>query len=294
VKVFISWSGDYSHRLAEFLREWLPDVIQDLEPWVSSEDIAKGKRWNEELARSLDEVHQGIICVTPDNMHSPWLNFEAGALAKRLEGSTGGQVRPILLGVRPADVTGPLASFQATEATKSDDILKLLQSLDQTGIDGRSKLGEQRLNRYFGMNWPVLRDRVDELLRMMTEQEDKPIDPPEKTARDQDDMLAELLEAVRRLERRADQSPPAHSVTTLTSGTLARSTQPFSVDVSSIDPSLISGRYRLGESIFQPRLTPDLKIEGGNLLVGTDATGKLVLRAADESRETEETDNEEK
>lgn len=41
MKVFISWSGNKSHKVAMIFREWLPSVIQSLEPYVSSEDIDK-------------------------------------------------------------------------------------------------------------------------------------------------------------------------------------------------------------------------------------------------------------
>ncbi len=42
MKVFISWSGELSHKVARIFRDWLPNVVQILEPYVSSEDIDKG------------------------------------------------------------------------------------------------------------------------------------------------------------------------------------------------------------------------------------------------------------
>jgi hypothetical protein len=127
VDVFISWSGPTSRRIAEILHDWLPDTIQALRPWISTDDIDKGTRWSAEVATKLQSVSAGIICLTPDNVHAQWLHFEAGALAKTLERT---HVCPYLFQLRPSDVSGPLAQFQLTTATK-DDTLKLVKTLNK-------------------------------------------------------------------------------------------------------------------------------------------------------------------
>jgi hypothetical protein len=81
MKVFISWSGQKSRDVASALRDWLPLVINSVEPFMSSRDISAGARWQVEIARQLDTTDFGIVCVTRENQASKWLNFEAGALA---------------------------------------------------------------------------------------------------------------------------------------------------------------------------------------------------------------------
>ena len=54
VKVFISWSGAASRQIAKLLGNYLPDVLQSVEPWMSEQDILAGERWGKELDKELD------------------------------------------------------------------------------------------------------------------------------------------------------------------------------------------------------------------------------------------------
>jgi len=117
MKVFISWSGANSKKLAEVLRNWLPAVLQLVKPYFTPSDIEKGTRWNSEITKELESSEVGILCVTRDNLHSDWVMFEAGALSKSLDKA---HVCPVLFGIHNTDLAGPLKQFQTTEFQKED------------------------------------------------------------------------------------------------------------------------------------------------------------------------------
>ena len=72
MKVFISWSGERSHSLGDALHDWIPLVLHYAEPWLSEADIEAGQRWAEQVAKELEASQLGIICVTRENVSSPW------------------------------------------------------------------------------------------------------------------------------------------------------------------------------------------------------------------------------
>lgn len=159
VNVFISWSGVRSKILASALYNWIRKVIQPVRPWMSQENIPKGVRWAEEVAKNLKKTHLGIICITPENQDAPWLLFEAGALSKTLGKS---QIYPMLIGMTPRDLQEPLSQFQATSFTK-EDMFKLVKDIND-------KLGDLRidddvLKDSFEIRWieleKTVRDRIE-------------------------------------------------------------------------------------------------------------------------------------
>jgi hypothetical protein len=188
-KVFISWSGHRSKALANTLREWLPNVIQFVDPWMSAEDIDKGARWSSDIATQLAEAKVGLICLTTENLESPWVLFEAGALSRTLQKTF---VCPYLLDVDPADIRGPLVQFQVTMATK-EDTNRLVHTINGAMLS--SPLSDERLNAAFEVWWPAF----EKSLRKIT---DECGQAQRSTPRRSDrELIEEMLELVRGLER---------------------------------------------------------------------------------------------
>ena len=82
MRVFLSWSGERSRRVAELLDDWLQCVIQAADPWMSSKDIDRGALWFSEITDQLANTAIGVVCLTKENKNKPWILFESGALAK--------------------------------------------------------------------------------------------------------------------------------------------------------------------------------------------------------------------
>lgn len=156
--VFLSWSGELSGKLAEVLYRWLPSTLQFVKPYYSPNDIEKGARWSTEIAAKLEASDVGIVCLTPDNLHAPWLLFESGALSKHIRKS---RVCALLFDVEPADVAAPLSIFQLTRFTKAD-FERLLITVNNSSAD--SQLEKAVLKSVFEKWWPDLQEQVTSTL----------------------------------------------------------------------------------------------------------------------------------
>jgi hypothetical protein len=189
MRVFISWSGSVSHKVAVILRDWLPSVIQSIKPYVSSEDIDKGARWSSDIAGELDASAYGILCLTPDNVDAPWINFEAGALGKSVEKS---RVSPFLFRLKRSEVDGPILQFQSTVLEK-DDVLKLLRSMN--AACQQDALEEGRLEKTFSVWWPKLEEELNAIPAAT------PVADGAKTEPDPNAQMAKVLEELLDLTR---------------------------------------------------------------------------------------------
>src|SRR5262245_22166624 len=160
MKVFLSWSGKVSQEVAGVLRNWLPFMLHSVRPFMSSVDIRSGDRWTRDLSQGLKDAQYGIVCVTPFNIHKPWMNFEAGSLAQLPH------LTPFLFRVgRAALGDSPLAQFQLIEFASTADVnknefYKLIES-----INGAFPAGEQLspdiLETTFDRWWPEVEKALD-------------------------------------------------------------------------------------------------------------------------------------
>ncbi|MFF0086241.1 TIR domain-containing protein [Streptomyces canus] len=195
-KVFVSWSGVPAQKCAKLLRDKLPHFNHLIEPFVSSEDIAKGDRGYDAIALQLRNSQFGIVCVTPENRREPWVNFEAGALSLEVGGKP--KLAPLLLlGTTVADLVGtPLTQFQATSADVPDDVLSLIKTIN--GLCD-PPADDKRVEDLFEKYWPELRDGLARIARD-TRSEEQGIPPPRPTPDEiQDQMLTLLRNQVDRI-----------------------------------------------------------------------------------------------
>jgi hypothetical protein len=194
VKVFISWSGEPSRSIARALDGWLESVVQHVDVWMSDEEIGSGQQWNEAIRKSLNETNVGIVCVTRANQHVPWLIFEAGALAKSV---AEGRVVPLCIDLKAAEVTGPLSGFQGRSLDK-DGVKRLVRDLNEAA---EKKMPKERLDGVFKAMWPELEAAVLQAINAAP--------PDTEPRRSAEDMLEELVERIRHMDRQLDKEAAA-------------------------------------------------------------------------------------
>lgn len=184
MEVFVSWHGSRAKIIARKLKDWIPCVLQSVRLWMSEEDLDAGKRWPVELAKKLEQVNFGIICLTPENLNTPWILYEAGALAKTLNDSF---LLPYLIRIDAGALEGsPLSQFNAASADKSGTF-KLIGSINKAA-PGDHRVSDDVLARTFEKWWPDLDSTLKDLPAVPSSQVSHP-----------DPQNAALLDAVDRM-----------------------------------------------------------------------------------------------
>ena len=181
MNIFIGWSGSRSKAVATALHKWLTYIFQDVRTWMSEHDIQPGSRWSTALDEQLELAHFGILCLTRDNLTSPWMLFEAGSLAKSVSSS---RVVPYRLGVKDTEIEYPLAQFQGVHVDKKGT-LKLIQTINNFRDHS---LEREKLEDTFNKWWPDLKKDLDQA------DDHQEATEPIRTERE---LLEEILQVVR-------------------------------------------------------------------------------------------------
>src|SRR5262245_16400947 len=199
MRVFISWSGDHSKQLGAAIHWWLRKVLQFTRPYFTPANIDKGARWANEISKELEQSKIGIIAMTEENLTSPWIMFEAGAIS-RVVGEA--RVCPICFGIDKTDLEGPLASFQATAFNKPE-VRQLLTTINNAAKE--AALPERDVDEAFEMWWPKLEEKVQAISSA-----------PPSPHRSERDLLEEAVTNTRAILREFQALPPWQRFSTLT------------------------------------------------------------------------------
>ena len=190
MKVFISWSGKRSKALAVALKEWLPLILQYAQPWVSDKDISAGDRWAQAIAGELESSNFGILCITPENLNSQWILFEAGALSKSMLDA---KVIPLLFGLELSDLSGPLSQFQALKV-EQQGMLEVAKAINAVA---ENKAADATVEQLVPALWEKLQKQLDSIPNT---------EVSERHMRPQTEILEDLVSQVRGLGSRMRES----------------------------------------------------------------------------------------
>ncbi len=156
MRIFLSWSGEISKRIADEIKVYIPIIFDGKVDFFYSPEIRKGEKWQEELFKNIANCKATIICITPENKGAPWINFEAGVIA-----ANEFKTCPIYFGFRDCSTEGPLSCFQATLYNKTD-FFRLIESINNE-LD--EKTDKEILKNLFEKNWKHLNSRINSILR---------------------------------------------------------------------------------------------------------------------------------
>lgn len=156
MRIFLSWSGEISKRIADEIKVYIPIIFDDKVVFFYSPEIRKGEKWQEELFKNIANCKATIICITPENKGAPWINFEAGVIA-----ANEFKTCPIYFGFRDCSTEGPLSCFQATLYNKTD-FFRLIESINNE-LD--EKIDKEILKNLFEKNWKHLNSGINSILR---------------------------------------------------------------------------------------------------------------------------------
>lgn len=195
--VFLSWSSERSKLIGKIFNEWLSNVFPTLDIYYSPEKIEAGQKWRDSVGDGLKDNYIGLFFLVEENITSEWINFEAGAIS-----NTVGEARviPVLHDLKPEQISGPLAQFQAQKIDKNG--LRSIVRVINNSLDTVRKIEPERLNIVFEKWYPDFEFEYEKFIEENPKTQTVKKEIEETGVLDEYGQIGEILNAVRRLERK--------------------------------------------------------------------------------------------
>ena len=138
------------------MAEWLANLSPKIQTFVGGDEIQAGSHWLDPAMRTLRSCDVAILILTKQN--SPWMNFEAGYLTAQAD-ERDLLLIPILFGLNPAQLSGPLNMYQTAEFNQQSCIRISKEILNKLDIEnGEKKFAENNaLSHYQHLKEKVLK-----------------------------------------------------------------------------------------------------------------------------------------
>ncbi|MDQ0923335.1 putative nucleotide-binding protein [Pseudarthrobacter sp. W1I19] len=197
MKVFISWSGEVSQHAAQALRNWIPQVLQSIEPWLASTDARPGHLVAHEIQQNLQDASAVLLCLTRQNMLSESFRDEYYALQE-----AGPLIMPVCIDFSPNELGRSFPSNRAV-ALDSPGIRSLVTLLNELSDD---PLNQTKLDRLLGIWSPKLEEELATALPSLNfKSEGKLKLIGTRTDKPTEAVLSEILGEVRSLSGRLNE-----------------------------------------------------------------------------------------
>jgi hypothetical protein len=193
MQTFISFSGPLSKEVGKLIHQLIDEVCPVTSPWISDIDVEQGENWFNDIAERINNTDRGIVVITKQNLSSPWIWWEAGALA----GRTGfANVDAVLVDADFRDLSGsPLSAYQATTINDRERVCRLITQLNNASPSPRKV---QTLQGLFGKLWPQFESSVADLVAKNPQASES---RPPKESDAQAEMTALMRELIGTLKR---------------------------------------------------------------------------------------------
>lgn len=169
MNVFLSWSKPKSKELAIATKAFLEGMFRkSIEIWISNEGIKFGEMSLLEINMALRKSEKCLVFLTKDNIKSPWIMYESGAVAvanyqENNTQKTKSSVIPIVFEeIEDKEFEkNPINQFQRLMFTKNN-MRNLVKQLNEVmgAFDN-----EELLKAQFEINWKELNKTVKQILQ---------------------------------------------------------------------------------------------------------------------------------